>query len=235
MASDVTGSVIEQTADEREEIYTLIGGPPPFDSDPPDSPGDDEPFGDDGEPRGVPINNARLGMIMLLGAETMFFAGLVGSFLVFRVANTMWPPPMFPQLPVLVTGVNTLFLLYSAVTMCLAQRAIQLGEVTRCGRMLLVTLGLGLLFLGIQGYEWLKLIDFGLTLSSGVYGATFYILIGCHAIHVMGAVVWLAVVWGRVTAGCYSQSRYIGVSVCGMYWLYVVALWPILYWLVYLY
>ena len=235
MASEVAGSVIEQTTDEFEDIQTLIGGPPPFDSDPPDGPDDGDPSGDDDESRGSPINNARLGMIMLLGAETMFFAGLIGSCLVFRVANATWPPPMFPKLPVLVTGVNTLFLLYSAVTMWSAQRAIQLGSVQRCVRLLLATLLLGLLFLGIQGYEWLRLIEFGLTLSSGVYGATFYILIGCHGLHVLGAVIWLAAVLVRATKGRYSRQYHVGVSVCGMYWLYVVALWPILYWLVYLY
>ena len=62
------------------------------------------------------LNNAKLGVIMMLGAEEMFFAGLIGAFIVFRLAAEQWPPPFQPRLPVGVTGVNTLILLISAVT-----------------------------------------------------------------------------------------------------------------------
>jgi heme/copper-type cytochrome/quinol oxidase subunit 3 len=101
--------------------------------------------------------------------------------------------------------------------------------------MLLLTAVLGLVFLVVQGYEWIKLIGYGLTLSSGVYGATFYTLIGCHGLHVFGAVVWLLGVWQRATRKRYTATRRTGVVLCGMYWSYVVGLWPLLYWLVYLY
>src|ERR671932_1127875 len=96
-----------------------------------------------------------------------------------------------PRLPVEVTGINTLILLYSAVTMRLASRAIRLGQQQKLARMLLYTAVLGAIFLSVQGYEWVKLIRYGLTLSSGVYGATFYTLIGLHGLHVAGALVWL--------------------------------------------
>jgi heme/copper-type cytochrome/quinol oxidase subunit 3 len=226
---------METIIDEVSEVGALTDGPPPFRPEPPDGPDDGEPHGDDHGSPGSPISNARLGMIMLLGAETMFFAGLVGSFLVFRLANEPWPPLTFPRLPIVVTGINTLFLLYSALTMWRAQQAIRTGMQQRGVRMLLATVLLGVTFLVIQGYEWVKLIDFGLTLSSGVYGATFYTLIGCHALHVLGAVLWLLSVLIRALQGHYSPTRYVGVAVCGMYWHYVVALWPILYILVYLY
>ena len=67
-------------------------------------------------------------MIMFLGAEAMFFAGLMGAFLVFRVGSPVWPPPFQPRLPATVTGVNTLILLLSAVTMRLAFLANGRGE-----------------------------------------------------------------------------------------------------------
>ncbi len=235
MAQDVMDGVIEHTDDATEEIGVLTGGPPPFDSEPPDGPDDGDPHGDDDESSGAPISNARLGMIMFLGAETMFFAGLIGSFLVFRFANTTWPPPTFPRLPVVVTGINTLFLLYSAMTMWQAQQAIRAGMQRHSVRMLLTTLLLGVVFLAIQGYEWIELIGFGLTLSSGVYGATFYVLIGCHGLHVLGAVIWLMSVLERARRGRFSRRRYTGAAVCGMYWYYVVGLWPVLYGLVYLF
>jgi heme/copper-type cytochrome/quinol oxidase subunit 3 len=240
MARGVGGGVIEQTEDAVEALPPLSGGPPPSDHEPPDGGDDGDPFGgggggDDDGGRRPPIHNARLGMLMFLGAETMFFAGLIGSFLLFRVANQVWPPPMFPRLPVLITLINTLFLLYSAVTMWQARRAMRQGLQTRSVKLLLYTTVLGVVFLGIQGYEWSKLIQVGLTLSSGVYGATFYSLIGAHALHVLGAVIWLLVVLLRAWKGYYRPGRDVGMAVCGMYWFYVVALWPALYWLVYLY
>jgi heme/copper-type cytochrome/quinol oxidase subunit 3 len=237
MAQEAVG-VIEQSEDVVEERSTLIGGPPPSDAGPPDDPDDGDPFGggdDDEERRRPPLHNARLGMLMLLGAETMFFAGLIGSFLLFRVANQVWPPPMLPKLPVLVTLINTLFLLYSAVTMWQARRAMRQGLQARSVMFLLYTAILGVVFLSIQGYEWAKLMQVGLTLSSGVYGATFYILIGAHALHVLGAVACLLVVLLRAWQGRYRPGSDVGMAVCGMYWFYVVGLWPVLYWLVYLY
>jgi heme/copper-type cytochrome/quinol oxidase subunit 3 len=239
MAQEVASGVIEPTEDAAEELSTLIGGPP-SDVEPPDGPDDGDPFGgggdddDDGRHRS-PIHNARLGMLMFLGAETMFFAGLIGSFLLFRVANQVWPPPMFPRLPVVITLINTLFLLYSAVTMWQARQAMRQGLQTRSVTFLLYTTVLGVVFLGIQGYEWTRLIQVGLTLTSGVYGATFYILIGAHALHVLGAVIWLMVVLLRTWKGYYRRGQDMGMAVCSMYWFYVVGLWPVLYWLVYLY
>jgi heme/copper-type cytochrome/quinol oxidase subunit 3 len=174
-------------------------------------------------------------MVMVLGAETMFFAGLIGAFLVFRLANQTWPPPTLPSLPVGVTGLNTLILLYSALTMWHAQRAMRMERRHRGVRLLTLTAFLGIIFLAIQGYEWVRLVRFGLTMTSGVYGATFYTLIGCHGLHVLGAVAWLCSVLVRALLGRYNATRYTGLALCGMYWYYVVALWPVLYGLVYLY
>ena len=74
-----------------------------------------------------PLSNARLGVLVLLGAETMLFSGLIGTFLVFRVGNVTWPPPSHIgiELPRAVTGINTVLLLLSGYTMFQARRAIQ--------------------------------------------------------------------------------------------------------------
>jgi len=181
------------------------------------------------------VSNARLGLLMFLGAETMFFAGLIGAFVVFRLGSTTWPPPFQPRLPVAVTGINTVILLLSGITMRLALRAIRANRLSGLMRYLLMTLFLGGLFLAIQGYEWARLVHFGLTMSSGVYGATFYTLIGCHGLHVLGAVLWLMIVGMLARRGRFTPQRHTGVELCGMYWTFVVALWPVLYGLVYLY
>lgn len=184
----------------------------------------------------MPIgSNAWLGVVMFLGAEAMFFAGLIGAFLVFRFGSEVWPPPFQPRLPLGVTGVNTIILLVSAVTMRLALKRTQGGDFKSSVFWLSLTAALGGLFLLIQGYEWLQLIHFGLTVSSSVYGGLFYTIIGCHALHVFGALIWLAVVWAKARRGRYTQQNHDGLQVCSMYWIFVVALWPVLYGLVYLY
>ena len=183
-----------------------------------------------------PLSNARLAILVLLGAETMLFSGLIGAFLVFRVGNVTWPPPSHIgiELPRVVTGINTALLLLSGYTMFQAHRAIQKNLVKQLRSWLLITGVLGLLFLGVQGSEWVQLIRNGLTLQSGVYGGIFYVLIGCHALHVLTAVIWLFVVFGMAIVGRFSAERYVGVDTCTIYWIFVVALWPILYVLVYL-
>ena len=94
--------------------------------------------------------------------------------------------------------------------------------------------GLGCLFLAVQGFEWFRLISFGLTAASGVYGGTFYTLIGAHAAHVMVALVWLGIVLARAAGGHFTGPRAAVATACAMYWHFVVALWPILYVSVYL-
>ena len=183
-----------------------------------------------------PLSNAKLGVLILLGAETMLFVGLIGAFLVFRMGSTIWPPLSHAdiQLPRLVTGFNTLLLIISGYTMFLALRAVQQDRINQLRNWLMFTGALGLLFLIIQGSEWIQLVHKGLTLQSGIYGGIFYVLIGCHAVHVLGAVIWLAIVVGKAVAGKFSAGRHTGVETCAIYWIYVVALWPILYVLVYL-
>lgn len=181
------------------------------------------------------VSNARLALLMLIAAETMFFSGLIGAFIVFRVASQAWPPPFQPRLPVGVTAVNTIILLLSGVAAHLALGAARAGKSALLQRWLSITVALGTVFLAVQGYEWLRLIRYGLKLSSGVYGATFYTLIGCHGAHVLGGALWLLIVLAQARKGRFSGQRYAGVELSAMYWTFVVALWPILYGLVYLY
>jgi heme/copper-type cytochrome/quinol oxidase subunit 3 len=182
------------------------------------------------------INNACLATLILLGAEIMFFAGLIGTFLVFRVGSITWPPPsqIDVRLPIGVTGINTIILLLSGYTMFQALRAIRKDRQKELRNWLFVTGLLGVIFLVVQGSEWAHLVHHGLTLSSGVYGSIFYVLIGCHALHVLIAVLWLLTVFVRATVGRFGASHHVGVEVCAIYWGFVVALWPVLYVLVYL-
>src|SRR5919204_2617617 len=177
-----------------------------------------EPAFGGGEPPAPPVapnatvgSNAWLAVLMFLGAEAMFFAGLIGAYIVFRVGSSVWPPPFQPRLPVGVTGVNTLILLASAVTMRWSLRAARTNDNTRLVRSLAYTAVLGGIFLAIQGFEWIRLIQFGLTVSSSVYGGLFYTLIGFHGLHVAGALIWLLIVLVLAKKRRFSRERYTGL------------------------
>ena len=105
------------------------------------------PGGDDGLPPERParepaVSNARLGMLVFLAFESMFFAGLLGAYLVFRLGATAWPPPGEPYLPIRVTWVSTGILLFSSYTMRRGLRAIRQDDRDGLSRWLLVALGL---------------------------------------------------------------------------------------------
>lgn len=190
---------------------------------------------DDGEGfRRRGLDNLRLALLFFMGAEVMFFAALVSALFVLRVGMAAWPPPLQPRLPIAVTTVNTLVLIGSSVSMAAALRALRRPDPRRFVRMLGATAALGALFLLVQGYEWVRLIGFGLTLSSSVYGATFYSLIGLHGLHVAGALGWVLLTTRRAMRGRFDGGRVTPVQACAMYWHFVVGLWPVLFVAVYL-
>lgn len=192
--------------------------------------GDDDRDG----PQPRRLDNLRLALLFFMGAEVMFFAALVSALFVLRVGMATWPPPLQPRLPLAVTTVNTLVLIASSVSMTVALRALRQRDRQRFVNMLATTAALGALFLIVQGYEWIRLIGFGLTLSSSVYGATFYSLIGLHGLHVAGALVWLLATTLLAARERFADGRIAPVQACAMYWHFVVALWPVLFVTVYL-
>jgi len=181
------------------------------------------------------IHNLQIGVLVFIAFEIMAFSGLITAYLVLRAGSFAWPPPDLPRLPVAVTWVNTSVLLFSAYTMWRALKAIRVGSQSGLRSALLVTAVLGSIFLIVQGTEWVQLVHRGLTLSSSVYGATFYTLIGLHGLHVVGAVVWLLAVLGLAYRARFTAKAHVGVTVCAMYWYFVCGLWVVLFPLVYLY
>lgn len=230
MSPTATESPVLDEREVLEDVAIDLGGVPP--GLPPD-PWDDRP--PPREPEWRPsLGNARLAMLMFLGTEAVFFAGFIGAFLVLRLSAPVWPPPAQPRLPVEVTGINTAILLASGYTMVRALRAVRRGDQAGLLTGLGQTALLGAAFLGVQGYEWARLLSFGLTVTSGAYGGTFYTLIGLHGVHVLGALAWLLITLARARQGRFTPRQHAGATLCGMYWCFVVGLWPILYLLVYL-
>lgn len=171
-------------------------------------------------------------MIVFIAAELMFFSGLISAFLVFRFSGEPWPPPFQPRLPIPLTALNTIILVFSSFTMWQTQKKIE-----KDGSFLSsfsLTIFLGITFLLIQGYEWIKMLNFGLSAKSTPYGSTFYVIIGTHGAHVLGAVLWLFFIFLKILIKESNRTTNSNISLCAMYWHLVVGLWPILFILVYL-
>src|SRR2546422_608443 len=196
-------------------------------------------FGDGGDGEGEHgprrgLDNLRLAVLFFMGAEAMFFGALISALLVLRLGMAAWPPPLEPRLPIAVTGLNTLVLLASSVTLIAAGRAPRRGEHPRHGPWLRATAPLGAPVPVGPGYEWIRLIGYGLSLASGVYGTTFFALIGFHGLHVLTALVWLLVTTALVTRGRFREGQSAPAQACAMFWHFVVGVWPVLYVTVYL-
>ncbi len=172
-----------------------------------------------------------LGMLLFLFTELMFFAGLISAFLVLKDRSILWPPLDQPRLPIAVTLFNTGILLSSAWTLSRALGQWKRSDFQSGKFWLRITLLLGILFLGIQGLEWARLISYGLTTSSSLYGGTFYLLVGAHGVHVAAAVLALVAVCLKAKRTPPHLSW--NFTPTALYWFFVVALWPILFGLVY--
>lgn len=173
-----------------------------------------------------------LGMILFVLTEVMFFMALISAFLVIRsqVMGT-WAPPGELRLPVLATAFNTAVLLASGVLMALATRAYANPEAKAKAKTLFTQAILfGAFFVAFQGYEWVKLINYGMTMTSSMFGATFFLLIGSHGLHALLAVLAMGWMFWKMVKGTLTVDQLRSMLV---FWLFVVGVWPVLYGLVY--
>ncbi len=184
------------------------------------------------EPPGIRTNV--LGMLVFIASEAVLFLTLIVTFALARTGYPEWPPPDQPMLPVMVSFINTLVLLGSGGAMFGAWRSMRLGRLLSCRRRLTAATLLGILFLVVQGVEWGRLIDFGLEVNQNLYGAVFYVIIGMHALHVFIAVLVLLYVLRRTCREAYTREEHDGLTMGGLFWGFVVLIWPVLFTFVYL-
>jgi len=179
------------------------------------------------------ISSGVLGMLIFMVTEAMFFAGLISAYMVIRAGLEEWPPWGQPRLPVVATSFNTIVLLASGFLMAHSRVCFKKGELANGRRWLGISILSGTFFLVFQGYEWVQLLNFGLTLSSSVFGGLFYLLIGAHGFHVMGALAVLIYAWYRLKTP-ENPITPEGLFPFQLLWYFVVCVWPVLYVLVYL-
>lgn len=182
----------------------------------------------------APPRMAIFGMTIFLASEAMLFAGLIGGYIVLRLSSPAWPPsPEYPKLPILLTGINTVFLVSSSFTYHFAELAVKKGKSGLFW--LFVTALLGVTFLCIQAYEWTHLHHEGLWFNKGgAYGSSFFLLTGFHGAHVAVGVLLILVALFRQLGGAYTAQNHTYLILAGMYWHFVDVVWVFLYSVLYL-
>lgn len=185
------------------------------------------------EPTSLGLDNRKLGIWTLLGSEAVFFSSLIITYVIFRGQSVKGPYP-HQILNATLTGVNTLILICSSLTMVSTLAAIQHGEKTKLTRLLLATMGLGLLFLAGQTVEFTLLARQGLSLKSNLFGSTFFTLTGFHGAHVAAGIIWIGFLVARAAKGKIEPENPITVELAGLYWHFVDLVWILIFTIVYL-
>jgi cytochrome c oxidase subunit 3 len=193
---------------------------------------DERPAEEHHKPGG--ISSSLLGMVLFIASEVMFFGGLFGAYFTIRSAAPEWPPAENPHLSTVYAAILTTILVTSSVTMQFGVWAIRKNQQRQLKLWLVVSLLLGVSFLIGQGLEYANLIHEGMTLSSGVYGSTFYTLTGFHGAHVAGGAAFILIVLLRARSGQFTARYHDTVEMASYYWHFVDVVWIGLFCTIYL-
>jgi cytochrome c oxidase subunit 3 len=181
------------------------------------------------------LSNGLIGVMCFLTSEMALFGTLIFMYLYTRRAAPLWPPPGFKNFGWQLPTVNTVILLSSGVTMHFAFQALRRGDVSRMLSLLVLTIVLGVTFLGGQVYEYNNLINNEhLTMAVNIYGASFFMLTGLHGAHVTGGVIFLLVLLFGTVRGKYTKDNTMVPHAATLYWHFVDAVWVVLFALFYL-
>jgi len=136
-----------------------------------------------------------------------------------------------------IPAMNTLILLSSGVTVTWAHWGLKKGDRTQLILGLMATVALGFLFLGLQAYEYIHAYhELNLTLGSGIYGTTFFMLTGFHGLHVTLGATMLLVILIRSMKGHFTAEHHFAFEAVAWYWHFVDVVWlglfVFVYWLV---
>ncbi|MEQ5835969.1 cytochrome c oxidase subunit 3 [Marinobacter sp. NFXS9] len=131
--------------------------------------------------------------------------------------------------------INTVLLLSSSFTVTIAHHALKSDNRTRAKIWLALTIILGLCFITFQAEEYIHAYtELDLTLNSGIYGSTFFILTGFHGAHVTLGALMLTIMLIRITKGHFSPEKHFGFEAASWYWHFVDVVWLGLFIFVYI-
>jgi cytochrome c oxidase subunit 3/cytochrome o ubiquinol oxidase subunit 3 len=171
-------------------------------------------------------------MFFLIIAESAIFTIFVVAY-IFYIGKSLSGPT--PQQVLHIPIFNTICLLSSSLTIHLALNALLAGKNAKFNFFWFLTFALGTIFLIGTGREWYHLIyEEGLTISTNLFGTTYYSLVGLHAFHVTAGLVGLGVVMILALAGRVKQEHAHRVDVLSLYWHFVDVVWVVVFTVVYI-
>jgi len=205
----------------------------------------------------------RMGMGWFIFSEVMFFGAFFGALFYTRLlaipwlagegSNAMthellwpqfqalWPLTMTPDgrtfetmSPWGLPALNTLLLVTSGVFLTLAHHAIKVNDKAKVLKNLGITIILAITFMAVQAYEYYHAYhELGLTLNSGIYGSTFFLLTGFHGLHVTIGALMLTIMWIRTAKGHFTAENHFAFEAAAWYWHFVDVVWIFLFFVVY--
>ncbi|MGK6310951.1 heme-copper oxidase subunit III family protein [Variovorax sp. DT-64] len=189
-------------------------------------------------------------MWIFLLSDTFIFSCFLVGYMTVRVSTTVpWPNPseVFAlhvagtDVPLLLIAIMTFVLISSSGTMAMAVNFAYRRDRANAAALVLVTAMFGEIFVGMQAFEWSKLImedgvrPWGNPMGAAQFGSAFFMITGFHGLHVSCGVVYLLVVAFKLIRGDYERTgNYQVVEIAGLYWHFVDLVWVFIFALFYL-
>ena len=208
----------------------------------PGLPGVATDFASDKQAFVVPWGKAMMWIFLL--SDTFIFSCFLTSYMHVRMSSTVpWPNPseVFAltvfgnHIPLILIAIMTFILISSSGTMAMA---VNMGYRRRRGKtaaLMLITAGFGATFVGMQAFEWSKLIEegarpWGNPWGAAQFGSSFFMITGFHGLHVSAGVIYLVIVALKVWRGDYDRKgNYEIVEITGLYWHFVDLVWVFIF------
>ena len=189
----------------------------------------------------VPWGKAMMWIFLL--SDTFIFTCFLTGYMNVRISSPVpWPNPsevfalnLFGQsIPLILIGIMTFVLITSSGTMALAVNFGYRRDRAKAASLMLITAAFGAVFVGMQAFEWTKLITEGVRpwanpMGAEQFGAAFFMITGFHGLHVSAGVAYLTIVALKVLRGDYEKKGYEIVEIAGLYWHFVDLVWVFIF------
>jgi heme/copper-type cytochrome/quinol oxidase subunit 3 len=178
------------------------------------------------------ISTGKLAAAMFIASEAVFFTFLIAAYIYYRV-NMQGPYYGKTELDPPRTLIFTICLLASSGTLWLAERNLAASHTPGFRLWLSITILLGAIFIGGQGWEYYGLITNNVTPERNLFGATFFTLTGFHGFHVVCGLISLIILLLLAFRKQFSEAEVVGMGAVSMYWHFVDVVWIVIFSIVY--
>ncbi len=176
------------------------------------------------------------GFFFFLASEAMIFVSYFEYLYYTHFTSAQWPPAGMPRLETTLPGIATLILVGSSFTLNWGIHAFLSGRKSAAKNWILLTIAMGIVFLGMQGFEWGFLNGvMGFTITTGAYSAAYFLMTGFHGAHVTVGLIMLGLVYWRMEKGEYTQQYHMSLKAAEYYWHFVDIVWVFLFFSLYLF